>query len=414
MIGSRLSHYEIVAKLGEGGMGVVYKARDPRLDRFVAIKLLSSAAAGDAEYRNRLTQEAKAASALNHSGIVTIHDIARDGDHDFIVMEYVSGSTLEELIAGRRLKLRDALNIGIQAAQALATAHAAGIVHRDLKPSNIMVTDDGVVKVLDFGLAKLPQGRGDAAGASLDQTRTIADASLTAVGKIVGTVAYMSPEQAEGRKVDHRSDIFSLGTVLYEALTGTRPFDADSTISMLSAVLSRDPKAPTELVKDLPRDLERIILRCLRKDPAKRLQAMADLVIELEEVRTESGTQLAAVPPPRRNRRATWAAAAAALVPVALTIWLLWPRETTVPVLAVVPLTSFPGDEVFPSLSPDGKQVAFAGGDSRQNLDIHVMQVGSTTALPLTRTPQSETSPSWSPDGTSIAFVRPDRERTGL
>ncbi len=306
MIGTRLSHYEIVAKLGEGGMGVVYKARDPRLDRFVAIKLLSSAASGDAEYRHRLTQEAKAASALNHAGIITIHDIAREGDHDFIVMEYVPGSTLEDLIAGRRLKLRDALNIGIQAAQALATAHAAGIVHRDLKPSNIMVTDDGVVKVLDFGLAKLAQDRGDMAGASLAQTRTIADASLTAVGKIVGTVAYMSPEQAEGMKVDHRSDIFSFGTVLYELVTGVRPFHADSTISMLSAVLTADPKPPTQLVKDLPRELERIILRCLRKDPAKRLQAMADLVIELEEVRTESSSQLNAVQAPRRRNAAMW------------------------------------------------------------------------------------------------------------
>ena len=416
MIGTRLSHYEIVAKLGEGGMGVVYKARDPRLDRFVAIKLLSSAASGDAEYRHRLTQEAKAASALNHAGIITIHDIAREGDHDFIVMEYVPGSTLEDLIAGRRLKLRDALNIGIQAAQALATAHAAGIVHRDLKPSNIMVTDDGVVKVLDFGLAKLAQDRGDMAGASLAQTRTIADASLTAVGKIVGTVAYMSPEQAEGMKVDHRSDIFSFGTVLYELVTGVRPFHADSTISMLSAVLTADPKPPTQLVKDLPRELERIILRCLRKDPAKRLQAMADLVIELEEVRTESSSQLTAVQAPRRRSAAVWIGASAIVIAVAaLATWLLWPREAPAPQLVAVPLTSFPGDETSPALSPDGRQVAFAwSGEERQNVDIHVMQVGGGTTLPLTRSPGREDSPAWSPDGTQIAFLRVETAGAGV
>jgi serine/threonine-protein kinase len=220
MIGGRLSHYDIVAKLGEGGMGVVYKARDARLDRFVAIKVLPAAVTSDADYRRRLTQEARAASALNHAGIVTIHDIARDGDVDFIVMEYISGTTLEDLIAGRKLRLKDALNYGMQAAQALATAHAAGIVHRDLKPSNIMVTGDGVVKILDFGLAKLTQEAGDAA-ATLAETRTISGVALTGVGKIVGTIAYMSPEQAEGKKVDHRSDIFSLGTSFTRSSRGS-------------------------------------------------------------------------------------------------------------------------------------------------------------------------------------------------
>ena len=211
---------------------------------------------------------------------------------------------------------------------------------------------------------------------------------LTGEGRIIGTVAYMSPEQAEGKKIDHRSDIFSLGTVLYEMVTGVRPFQADSSISTLSAVLSQEPKPPTALIKSLPRELERIILRCLRKDPAKRLQAMADLVIELDEVRTESTSQLAAAaPPPNRGRTALIAASGVAVAGALLAVWMLWLRPVALPAPVAVPLTSFPGDESSPSLSPDGKQVAFKwNGEKRQNFDIYVMQVGSTTPLRVTDT----------------------------
>jgi serine/threonine protein kinase len=226
MVGTRLSHYEILATLGVGGMGVVYKARDTRLDRLAAIKILKNTTA-DEECRKRFSQEARAASALNHPGIITIYDVARHDDVDFIAMEYVQGKTIEELIAQRAMPLPAALDYAIQAARALAKAHTVGIIHRDLKPSNIMVTDDGHVKILDFGVAKLAgPPEIDGAAHATDVTRTVAalDAALTNEGRVVGTIAYMSPEQASGERIDARSDIFSFGSVLYEMVTGSRAF----------------------------------------------------------------------------------------------------------------------------------------------------------------------------------------------
>ena len=276
MVGRKLSHYEILARIGEGGMGVVYKARDTRLDRAAAIKILGSAATATAEQRQRFTQEAKAASALNHPGIITIYDVARYGDVDFIAMEYVQGKTLEQMIDRRALTLKTALDYAVQAAQALAKAHAAGIIHRDLKPANIMVSDDGLVKILDFGVAKLTaRGEEEVDTTAATATRTMAgDLALTAEGRIVGTVAYMSPEQARAQKIDARSDIFSFGAVLYEMVTGTRPFAGDSSISTLTAVINEEPKRPSEINARIPRELERIIARCLRKDPARRRRKM--------------------------------------------------------------------------------------------------------------------------------------------
>ena len=292
MIGRRLSHYEILSKIGEGGMGVVYKARDTQLDRFVAIKILNAETTADLDRKRRFVQEAKAASALNHPGIVTIYGISSEDGTDFIAMEYVQGHTLEQLVRGSGLRPSAALSYAIQAATALAKAHAAGIVHRDIKPSNIMVTEDGAVKILDFGVAKLVQtSHGEAAADGSAATRTVtADGPRTQEGSIVGTVAYMSPEQAAGQTVDGRSDIFSFGAVLYEMVTGVRAFVGNSTVSTLAAVLSGEPKPPSELSKDLPGDFERIILKCLRKDPARRFQGMTDLVVELEEIRTHGGT----------------------------------------------------------------------------------------------------------------------------
>ncbi len=264
MIGQRISHYQVVEKLGEGGMGVVYKARDTHLDRFVAIKVLPPEKVTDPDRKRRFVQEAKAASALNHPNIVHIYDISSEGSLDFIAMEYVTGKTLERLIGRKGLSLSETLHYAIQAADALAKAHAAGIVHRDLKPSNIMVTEDGLVKILDFGLAKLTE--------PVESGELAPTVTLTEEGKIVGTVAYMSPEQAEGKKVDARSDIFSFGSVLYEMVTGARAFQGDSSASTLAAVLTKEPKQPSQAVEGLPRELERVILRCLRKDPARRFQ----------------------------------------------------------------------------------------------------------------------------------------------
>jgi Tol biopolymer transport system component/predicted Ser/Thr protein kinase len=399
VIGQRISHYQVVEKLGEGGMGVVYKARDTHLDRFVAIKVLPPEKVTDAERKRRFVQEAKAASALNHPNIITIHDIAQEGGVDFIVMEYVAGKTLDRLIPRKGLGLSETLHYAIQATDALAKAHAAGIVHRDLKPSNIMVTEDGLVKILDFGLAKLTE--------PVESGESAPTVTMTEEGKIVGTVAYMSPEQAAGKKVDARSDIFSFGSVLYEMVTGARAFQGDSSASTLAAVLTKEPKPPSQVVEGLPRELERVILRCLRKDPARRFQIMADLKVELEEVKVESDSQISAAEVPARGRR--WLLAAAVAVPLlGVAGWFLLRQESApVPPPSVVPLTSYTGSELYPSFSPDGNQVAFSwDGEKQDNFDIYVKLVGSGTALRLTTDPAPEDNPAWSPDGRQIAFVR--------
>jgi len=280
MIGRTLGHYRIVEKLGEGGMGVVYKAQDQHLDRLVALKVLPPDKLTDRERRRRFTQEAKAASALNHPHIITIHDIASDGGIDYIAMEYVAGQTLGELIPRKGLRLNEALKIAVQMADALAKAHSAGIIHRDLTPGNVMATDEGQVKVLDFGLAKLTE-----AMALADDEPTQTAKPTTDEGTIVGTVAYMSPEQAEGKKVDARSDIFSFGAVLHEVVTGCRAFQGETRASTLAAVLKDEPKPASQVAVGLPREVDRLIRRRLHKDPAHRVQHMDDLGVALEAVR---------------------------------------------------------------------------------------------------------------------------------
>jgi len=401
MIGQSISHYQILDKLGEGGMGVVYKARDTHLDRFVAIKVLPPEKVADPERKRRFVQEAKAASALNHPNIITIHDIASDGGRDFIVMEYVAGRTLEQLIGRKGLKLNETLKCAMQIADALAVAHAAGIVHRDLKPGNVMVTESGLVKVLDFGLAKLTE----AVVGEEAPTRT-------AEGTILGTLAYMSPEQAEGKRVDARSDIFSFGAVLYEMLTGRRAFQRDSRLSTLAAILREEPQPVTQVAAETPRDLEKIIIRCLRKDPARRYQHMDDVKLALEELKEESDSgALAAAPAAERKprRKLAWVAAVAVvLAAVSLGIWFLAPRaQAPATQLRAVPLTSYPGNESYPSFSPDGNQVAFCwDGEKGDNMDIYVKPIGPGTPLRLTTDPAWDSSPAWSPDGRWIAFWR--------
>jgi serine/threonine protein kinase len=418
VIGRHLGHYEILTKLGEGGMGAVYKARDAHLDRFVAIKVLPPESVADPERKQRFTQEAKAASALNHPAIVTIYDIAHADGTDFIAMEYVQGRTLGELIGRKGLSLKDTLTYATQAAGALAKAHATGIVHRDLKPSNIMVTDDGLVKILDFGVAKLMTSSDeDDEQLASAHTMTAPDRLETAAGRIVGTAAYMSPEQADGKKVDARSDIFSFGAVLYEMATGARAFQGSSPALTLAAVVNAEPAPPSQLAKDLPRDLERIIQRCLRKDPARRFQHIGDLAVELEEIKTESGTTIAAVPGPARKSRLRWSMVSAAVVLLAAAgAWILWPESSApVPPSTVVPLTTFSGDERFPTFSPDGNQVAFAwNGENGANTDIYVMPLGTATPLQLTTDPAEDTAPAWSPDGSQIAFVRRQGTRDAI
>jgi eukaryotic-like serine/threonine-protein kinase len=288
MVGKTLRFYRIESKLGSGGMGVVYKAVDSHLDRPAAIKVLNGSAAG-AEREKRFIQEAKAASSLNHANIVTIYDIDTqeiDGSQvRYIAMEYVAGQTLDQLIGRKGLPVRTALKYASQIADALAAAHAAGIVHRDLKPSNVMVTPQGVVKVLDFGLAKLNEEETEAD--AFAETVHGEHLPLTEEGTILGTMAYMSPEQAEGNKVDARSDIFSFGSVLYEIVTGHRAFNGKSKLSSLSAVLHQEPAPASRAAPDVPAELDRIIARCLKKDPSRRWQSMADVKVALDELRDE-------------------------------------------------------------------------------------------------------------------------------
>ncbi|MBP1599298.1 MAG: serine/threonine protein kinase, partial [Acidobacteria bacterium] len=269
MIGKTLGHYQVTEKLGAGGMGVVYKARDLHLDRFVALKILPPEKVIDPDRKRRFVQEAKAASALNHPNIVHVYDIDQADGTDYIAMEYVEGKTLDQLIGHRGIRLNDALKHAVQIAEALTKAHSVGIVHRDLKPTNLMVNEDGVVKVLDFGLAKLTeriQGDETASTATIDDEGR----PITEEGVIVGTVAYMSPEQAEGKKVDARSDIFSLGSVRYEMVTGQKAFQGTSKMSTLSAILHQEPKPVSGITPAIPADLEKLINRCLRKDPERR------------------------------------------------------------------------------------------------------------------------------------------------
>jgi len=302
IVGQTVSHYAFLEKLGAGGMGQIYKARDSRLNRIVAVKVLAPGRTRDPERRRRFIQEAQAASALNHPNIITIHDILPEGDTQYMVMEHVAGRTLFELIAGGRLPVAQMLQIATQIANALAAAHAAGIIHRDLKPANVMVTSSGLVKVLDFGLAKLlDSGAGIRSPAGTDSQTddpvTQTAAPLTVEGSIMGTVSYMSPEQAEGLKVDARSDIFSFGAVLYEMVTGQRAFDGDSAISILSAVLRDEVKPTRDLAPDTPAELEDVISRCLRKNPADRWQSMTDVATALTSLRArlDSGVALRTV-----------------------------------------------------------------------------------------------------------------------
>jgi predicted Ser/Thr protein kinase len=288
MVGRQIQQYQLLEKLGAGGMGEIYKALDTRLNRTVAIKVLPSAKSGDPDRRRRFLQEAQAASGLNHPSIITIHDVISEGDTEFMVMEYVQGKTLNDLIPKGGLRVPLLIKYALQMADALSTAHAAGIVHRDLKPANAMVTESGLVKILDFGLAKLTD-RGPVPDTGDDRTRTIANvAPMTVEGSILGTVSYMSPEQAQGKKVDTRSDIFSFGAVLYEMATGARAFDGESSLSTLSAILRDEAKPMSTVAPDVPPQLETVIQRCLRKNPDDRWQSMKDVQGALSGLKRES------------------------------------------------------------------------------------------------------------------------------
>ena len=296
-IGERLSHYRILAKLGEGGMGIVYKAEDEKLHRLVALKVLRSDVLGDEERQQRFLREARSAAAVAHPYIAGIYEADEADGTTFITMEFVEGQTLRSLLRKGALPVRDALRIGTEIAEGLARAHEAHIVHRDLKPENVMVRPDGHVKILDFGLAKLVERRDEAVGSTVSRQET-ATADLTGRGEILGTPAYMSPEQARGQSVDHRSDVFSLGTTLYETITGKHPFRGQTEADTLSSILREQPAPPTQRNADVPQELERILDKCLEKDPSDRYQHAEDLVVDLKHLQREAGSRAREAAPP--------------------------------------------------------------------------------------------------------------------
>ncbi|MDQ6739330.1 MAG: protein kinase, partial [Actinomycetota bacterium] len=407
--GTRLGPYEILAPLGAGGMGEVYKARDSRLNRTVAIKVMPAELLADQGRKQRFIQEAQAASALNHPNIIGIYDIAVDNGRDYMVMEYVPGKTVDALTSRSGMRLSEVLKIAIQVAEGLSMAHAAGIIHRDLKPSNIIVSETGLVKVLDFGLAKLTE-----AGTQSEDATTRFLQAETAEGTVMGTPAYMSPEQAEGKPLDVRSDIFSFGAVLYEMVTGQRAFPGGSQASILAAVLNKEPKPVREIAPEAPLELERIITRCLRKDPERRAQHMGDIKLVLQELKedSESGKLAAAVTgagarPPSRSplRLAVIAAGALALIGAGVALQ-HWRKPSALVRSEWVQITNLPDSVVEPALSPDGRMLTFIRGPLTfaTSGQIYVKMLPSGEPVQLTHDELAKDDPAFSPDGSRIAY----------
>ena len=405
--GIRLGPYEIVAELGAGGMGVVYRARDTRLRREVAVKVLPASFSGDADRLRRFEEESRAAGSLNHPNIVAIYDVGEQEGSPFVVTELLDGETLRERMAGGPLPVRKVVDYAIQIARGLAAAHEAGIVHRDIKPENLMVLHDGRIKILDFGLAKLVLPP----AAAVSEVPTAAMA--TEPGALLGTVSYMSPEQARGLGVDHRSDLFSFGAVLYELLSGRRPFSGDTTADTLSAILREDPP---DLPPSVPTGLDRIVRRCLEKSPAERFQSARDLAFALEALSgltssfSQGGTAFAA----RERRSLRWPVWIAAATAVAFAAGFLLraalPRRGAPAFERVSRLTAGPAREFGAALSPDGKWIAYLS-DARGPVDVWVRFLAGgepanlTEKVPLNIQRRTEIGGlDISPDGSLIAF----------
>ena len=409
--GSRLGPYEIMAPLGAVGMGEVYKARDTRLERIVAIKVLPPHIAERPDVRQRFEREARAVSALNHPHICTLHDVGNESGLDYLVMEYLDGETLADRLKRGAMPLEQTLNTANQIADALDRAHDTGIIHRDLKPGNIMLTKDGA-KVLDFGLAKMRAHSAGAAmsGGSVMQTLT---SPLTGEGSIVGTLQYMAPEQLEGHEADARSDIFSFGAVLYEMATGRRPFDSRTQAGLIAQIMQTDPPGISSILPQSPPALEQLARVCLAKDPAERRPTMRDVLTDLHWISSPASRQEPGKPVAPVRSRAVWIWRAAAVVFAAAAVALfVTARLHPVPETAVTRFTlPSPPKATFGeglALSPDGRQLAFVAAPAGGQELLWIRPLESLTAHEV---PGSEgaQSPFWSPDSRSIAFFTPGK-----
>ncbi len=442
-LGQTISHYRILDRLGGGGMGVVYQAQDTRLGRHVALKFLPEQHAEDRQALERFRREARTASELNHPHICTIFDIGEHEDQPFIVMELLEGQTLKHRIAGKPLPTDELLELGIQIADALDAAHAHGIVHRDIKPANLFVTRRGQAKVLDFGLAKLVAAR-QHVGAAPQPLTEDEEGPLSSPGTVLGTVAYMSPEQARGQELDARTDLFSFGVVLYEMATGRRPFQGNTSAVLFDAILNKTPTSPLQLNHGLPVELEHIINKALEKDRDVRCQTAGELRADLRRLKrdTDSGrsgggrvtaTVVQLGPQQRLSRKLLGSAALLVLMIISVgTVWLALfrpgsgpsgaPPESEAssrppaPPLLIVPFTSYPGDEFDPAFSPDGNQIAFVwNGERGDDCALYTKLIDGGTPLRLTAAKAgSISSPAWSPDGRRIAFGRLHEGEAGI
>ena len=410
LIGKELGTYKVEKLLGAGGMGEVYLARDTKLDRRIALKILPWHFLADADRLARFQREARALTSLNHPNLVTVYEVGQDQGFHFIAMEFVEGQTLSSVRA--KLSLKELLSIVAQVAEGLAVAHQSGVVHRDIKPDNMIVRPDGYVKVLDFGLVKLTEGTGRH------------DLAKTEVGVAMGTLSYMSPEQAAGESIDHRTDIWSLGVVLYEVCTGHRPFTGESRQATINGILSNEPSPPSVVNPNLPSELDQVLNKALEKDRELRYQTASDFRADIRRVlrvidsspSSSSGRTQARMPIPSSIRR-LWPVAGIALIAVAAW-WVshLMKQKIVGPNwagAARLQLTTQPGEESYPVLAPDGQNFVYAS-DETGNFDLFVQRVGGKNFNSLTpNTPSDETEPAYSPNGERIAF-RSTRQPAGV